>query len=152
MDKFRNVNYPYANDDDSFIARGLHLNQIVDEINSWSIGNPVIVAALGATDIVLGPSEDIDAGFVDFKAIFPAFGGPGINPDQVGQIVINNSSEEIYPDLSHTIEYTVHGGDPHSDLTIDVLKVVNDLVLRVTNVSGYELNFLYNLKSMKYVS
>ena len=34
MDQFRNINYPYKTQDDTFIARGLQLNTIVDEINS----------------------------------------------------------------------------------------------------------------------
>jgi len=34
MEHFRNIKYDYATSDDTFIARGLHLNQIIDEINT----------------------------------------------------------------------------------------------------------------------
>ena len=154
MDRFRNINYPFANDDDTFIARGYNLNQIVDEINSWSVGVASTVGAAGAEDIVLGLSEDIDAAFIDYKATFPGSPGIGSNFDQVGVLEVNNSSEHASnTGLSWTRESVNHGsGTEESSVAIEFLVVGANLIMRVTNTSGYSMEFMYSIKTMNYVS
>ena len=47
MEKFRNIEYDYRTEDDIFVGRGFHLNQIVDAINNLGDG------AVGATDTIM---------------------------------------------------------------------------------------------------
>jgi len=47
MEKFRNIEYPYKNENDTFIIRGLQANQLVDAVNNLGDG------AVGATDTII---------------------------------------------------------------------------------------------------
>jgi hypothetical protein len=152
MDKFRNVNYNYQTPDDSFIARGLQLNMIVDEINDITAGiSPDPIASVGVTDIVLGPEKDIDAAFIDYKATFPTYSL--VNVDQTGKLEVNNSMYHgDAPKLSWTRESTVQTSGTENVVGIEFLIVVNDLVMRVTNTTGVDMNFNYSLKILNYDS
>ena len=151
MDRFRNINYPYANDDDTFIARGYHLNQIVDEINDQHTGIEVPeIPSLGSTDIVLGRSDDVDSATVQYKAIFDKT--VGSSTDQSGTLVVNNSLEETLPDISWSRESVNHASGSEEIMTVEFLKVGIDLVLRITNTSGNALKFIYTFNTLKYVS
>ena len=152
MDRFRNINYPYRDQDDTFTARGLHLNMIVDEINNITEGIQIVpvIAALGTTDVILGTSQDIDSATINYKVILAKT--IGSNPDQSGNLVVNNSSEETLPALSWTRESTNHVAGSEEAVTIEFLVVSNNLVMRITNTSGYDLQFIYTLNILKYVS
>jgi len=151
MDRFRNINYPYANQDDTFTARGLQLNMIVDEINKihTEVKVPTIVS-LGVTDIILGLSEDIDSATINYKAIFNKT--IGSNPDQSGNLVVNNSSETVLPALSWTRETTNHVAGSEETAQIEFLIVGLDLVMRITNTSSVSLQFIYSINILKYAS
>jgi hypothetical protein len=153
MDKFRNINYPYANQDDTFTARGLHLNMLVDEINKISEGITVDpITFLGVTDVILGQSKDIDSAVIDYKTSYPDK-NIGSNADQSGTFVVNNSSEHAnIPDLSWTRESTNHASGSEEIADIEFLVVSNNLVMRITNNSGNPLYFIYTIKILKYVS
>ena len=152
MDKFRNVEYDYRTPDDSFDAKGLHLNMIVDEINELTAGIDLLpVSFLGVTDIVLGRQLDIDAAFIDYKIKYPDYSI--VNADQSGKLEVNNS---MYPGdaptLSWTRESVNHTVGTEENVTIEFLIVGADLVMRVTNTSGSELEFTYTLKILSYDS
>jgi len=156
MDKFRNVNYPYATPDDTFIARGYQLNQIVDEINSLSIGVPVVVSTSEVTDIVLGRSDSIDAAFIDYKVAWPDTPAPAaLQQDQTGKLIVNNSLEHaLNPEITWTREAATSAGSRNPVLLgIEFLKVGTNIVMRLTNNSPtYKMEFLYSAKLMSYVS
>lgn len=152
MDRFRNINYPFANDDDTFIARGYNLNQIVDEINSLSIGVEVPdIAVAGSTDLILGLSTEIDAAFIDYRASFPLSSAIGSQMDETGKIVVNNSSEHVNKTaLTHTREAGNHSQGSLTNVEIDVVLVGLNIVLRVTNGTSYTMKFTYTPKIIKY--
>ena len=151
MDKFRNVNYPYRTPDDTFDAKGLQLNMIVDEINRYHTAVKVpVVASLGVTDVILGLSEDIDSATINYKAIFNKT--IGSNPDQSGNLVVNNSSETVLSALSWTRESTNHVSGSEETAQIEFLIVGLDLVMRITNTSSVSLQFIYSINILKYVS
>jgi hypothetical protein len=155
MDRFRNINYPYANQDDTFQARGLHLNMIVDEINNLHSGVPVDdITNTEVRDIVLGLSKDIDAAFIDYKYTIPTSPGIFNNWDQSGRLQANNSSEHANsPALSWTQESTNHAPGAESIvLTFEFVVVEGNLILRVTNHATYTVQFTYTLKILKYAS
>lgn len=153
MDRFRNINYPYRNQDDTFDAKGLQLNMIVDEINRITEGIEVApIGLLGVTDVILGQSKDIDSATIDYKASFPDK-AIGSNADQSGVLVVNNSSEHAgIPDLSWTRESVNHASGSEETAEIEFLVVSANLVMRITNTSGNDLQFIYTLKILKYVS
>lgn len=151
MDRFRNVNYPYKNQDDTFTARGLHLNMLVDEINDLHTGIEVpTIDSLGVTDVVLGRSKEIDSATINYKAIFDKT--IGSNPDQSGTLVVNNSSDEVLSELSWTRETTNHYSGSEEILTIEFLVVGVELIMRLTNTSSNALQFIYTINTLKYVS
>ena len=154
MDRFRNINYPYKDQDDTFTARGLHLNMLVDEINSLDDTSPVVVGASGVLDIILGESRDIDSAFIDYKAAWPDTLAPGqLQQDQTGKLIVNNSLEHaLNPELTWTREAVRSAGSSNPVLAgIDFLKIGLNLVMRVTNNSlTYTLNFSYTVKLMSY--
>ena len=152
MDKFRNINYPYRTQDDTFDAKGLQLNMIVDEINNLSIGVevPEIVFG-GSTDITLGLSKDIDAAFIDYKGKFPTSSGISPNQDEVGTLEVNNSSEHANkPQLIWTRECTFTEDTQPNSIEIEFLVVATNLIMRVTNTSGNTLDFTFTAKIMSY--
>ena len=153
MDKFRNVNYPYRTPDDTFDAKGLQLNMIVDEINKLTEGTEVLpITFLGITDVVLGQSKDIDSAVVDYKAIFPDK-LIGSNTDQSGTLVVNNSSDHAgIPDLSWTRESVNHASGSENSAGIAFLIVGGNLVMRLSNTTGNPLYFVYSVKILNYVS
>lgn len=152
LKRFRNINYPYKDQDDTFIARGYHLNVLVDDINNLHVGFDVVpIDAAGTTDVILGRSKDIDAAFIDYKAIFPDV-NIGSNLDQAGTLEVSNSSEAILPDLSWTRESTNHTVGAELTVTIEFLIVGADLVMRLTNTSSYTMNFTYTAKIVSYAS
>lgn len=147
MDKFRNITYPYQNDDDVFVARGYHLNQIVDEINNLHSGTPVDVGASGSEDVILGRSKDIDSAFIDYSYIFPGEPGIGGNYDQTGSISVNNSSQHTTSSqLSWQRESISHTGGTEQLVTIEFVIVGADLVMRITNTTGYAMKFAFTPK------
>ena len=152
MDRFRNINYPYRDQDDTFIARGLQLNMIVDEINNLSRGVEVPEIAFGgSTDISLGQSKDIDAVFIDYKGKFPTSSAISPNKDEVGTLEVNNSSEHVnQPQLIWTREATFTEATQPQSIDIEFLVVGAQLVMRVTNNSGDTLNFTFTAKIMSY--
>lgn len=154
MDKFRNVNYPYVNQDDTFDAKGLHLNMIVDEINSRDVGTEVPDIAFGdSADLILGLSTDIDAAFIDYRASFPLSSAIGTQLDETGTIVVNNSSEHINKTaLTHTRESGNHSQGSLTNVGIDVVLVGLYIVLRITNGTSDNMKFTYTPKIMKYAS
>ena len=62
MDHFRNINYPYRTDDDTFIARGLQLNMTVDEINNIidGLAEAITTTTLTVTGAVTFSGLNID--------------------------------------------------------------------------------------------
>jgi hypothetical protein len=154
MDKFRNVNYPYATPDDTFDAKGLQLNMIVDEINNLSRGVEVPEIAFGgSTDITLGQSKDIDAAFIDYKGKYPDSSGISPNIDEVGTLEVNNSSEHSNkPQLIWTREVTFTDSTNPQSIEIEFVIVGAELVMRITNTSGNTLKFTYTAKLMSHVS
>ena len=152
MDYFRNINYPYRTQDDTFDAKGLQLNMIVDEINALSIGAEVPdIAFGGSTDINLGQSKDIDAAFIDYRASFPDSSGIGSQMDETGKLMINNSSEHANQTaLTHTREAGNHGQGSLTNVEIDVLKVGAAIIMRVTNGTSNTMKFTYTSKIIRY--
>ena len=152
MDKFRNINYPYATPDDTFIARGLQLNMIVDEINNLSIGVEVPEIAFGgSTDITLGLSKDIDAAFIDYKGKYPDSSAISPNYDEVGTLEVNNSSENANkPQLIWTREATFTESTTPANIDIEFLVTGGALIMRVTNNSGNTLYFTFTAKILSY--
>jgi hypothetical protein len=154
MDKFRNVNYPYATPDDTFDAKGLQLNMIVDEINNLTRGVEVPEITFGvSTDITLGQSKDIDAVFIDYKGKFPTSSAISPNQDEVGTLEVNNSSEHVNkPQLIWTRECTYTSASQPQNIDIEFLVVGAELIMRVTNNSGNTLHFTFTAKIMSYAS
>jgi len=154
MDRFRNINYPYADQDDTFQARGLHLNMLVDEINNRDSGVEVPVIEWGtSTDIVLGLSTEIDAVFIDYRAKFPSSSAIGLQMDETGKLVVNNSSEHTEKTaLTHTREAGNHSQGSLTNVGIDVVLVGLNIVLRVSNGSSYDMDFTFTSKIMRYAS
>lgn len=149
LQRFRNITYPYANDDDTFVARGYHLNQIVDEIVGSS--EPVEILFGGSTDITLGFSTDIDAAFIDYKGKFPTSSAISSNVDEVGEIVVNNSSEHLNkPQLIWTRECAFTESTTPANIGIEFLIVAGKLVMRISNASGNTLHFTFTAKIMNY--
>ena len=103
MDYFRNINYPYATDDDSFIARGLQLNMTVDEINNIidGLAEAITTTTLTVTGAVtfsglnIDNTEDTLLGFTTNASTRPKI----LND---GKEAINNHLPIIYD--RHTIE------------------------------------------------
>jgi hypothetical protein len=154
MDRFRNINYPYRTQDDTFDAKGLQLNMIVDEINNLSRGVEVPEIAFGgSTDIPLGQSKDIDAVFIDYKGKYPTSSGISPNQDEVGTLEVNNSSEHANaPQLIWTREATYTSASQPQNIEIEFLVVGAELIMRVTNTSGDTLHFIFTAKIMSYAS
>ena len=97
LPRFTNRNYPYANQDDTFHGRGLHLNMIRDElINTAGISGQADIIGSATVNIVLGKSEDIDAAYLDYKTIFAGIGAIDANPNEVGHLYINKCSDCCY--------------------------------------------------------
>jgi hypothetical protein len=154
MKKFRNINYNYATPDDSFIARGLQLNEIVDEINNIYRGvSPEAIAASGGTMIIqLAKSEDLEQAIIDYKYTVPGASEIGGNADQTGQLRINNSMESPNQSLSHIRESENHGSGSEDQVVFDVTHDGKYINLEITNNLGNPIEFNYTLKIMKYVT
>ncbi len=154
LQRFRNITYPYANDDDTFVARGYHLNVLVDTINEYQIGVEVDpIDFTGSIDIVLGNSVDIDAAYIDYKGKFPDSSAISPNYDEAGKIIVNNSSEHVNkPQLIWTREAAFTEGTTPTNIDIEFLVISNQLTMRVTNNSGNTLHFTFTAKLMSYVS
>lgn len=151
LQRFRNITYPYQNQDDTFTARGYHLNQLVDAINNLHSGIPEEIDGLGSSDIVLGRSRDIDAAFIDYSYIFPGEPGIGGNYDQTGSMSVNNSSNHTESSqLSWQRESINHTGGVEQVVTIEFVVVGLDLVMRVTNTTSYAMKFSYTPKLMSH--
>jgi len=152
MDKFRNIEYDYRTPNDSFIARGLQLNQIVDEINGMTIGNPVVLTNSGidTVDISLGKIGDIDAVEIGYKATFDIPAGSSL--DQSGTLNVNNSMDNLIPKLSWTRESVNHTQGSEEELEIEFVSLAGYLIMRVTNTTLYNLEFTYNTKILRYVA
>ena len=139
MDRFRNVNYPYRNQDDSFIARGLHLNMIVDEINQ----DNAIELEIGTTDIILGPSKTLKAVDLTYVALYPDY-GPG-SRDSAGEITIMNGMDSDTPRLDWYHDSTT---DNTSVIILTPMIVGSNLILRVQNLISFTLQFSLNAKNV----
>ena len=147
LPRFRNINYPYANDDDTFIARGYHLNQLRDEINLGESGAAVEVAASAVVDITLGLSTEIDAVFIYYKILYVG----ADYPDEVGKLEIKNSMEHATVGQQDvTIERESSTLQSSEDVDIDSVRVGLNLMLRVTNNYANDIVFLYSPKIMTY--
>ena len=153
---FKNITYPYQTADDTFVARGYHLNLLRDEILKIGEGVTVDMPSTGAstvTDILLGFSSDIDVVFIDYKYTFPA--RIGTNIDQTGSLNINNSLEHAVPLLQSIVvqrESVNHITGYENLVTIDCVKVSDFLYLRVTNTTTDDMAFIYTQKLVKYDS
>jgi hypothetical protein len=146
MDRFRNINYPYANQDDTFTARGFQLNMIVDEINALSIGTPVIVEKLGTTDVVIGLTDKVKAAFIDYWTdTADTF---ITNYAQTGTIEIRNGLE--HPNVP-TLDMIRHSsGNQPQQPTIVVIQDAGNIVLRITNTTALDMEFLMSTKIISY--
>ena len=153
---FRNITYPYQTADDTFVARGYHLNLLRDEILRVGGGLTLDMPSTGAstvTDILLGFSADIDAAFIDYKYFFPL--RTGTNIDQTGSLNINNSLEHAVPGLQGIVvqrESVNHDTGYENLVTMDCVKITDLLYLRVTNTTTDDMVFIYSQKFMKYES
>lgn len=153
LKKFRNINYPYRTDDDTFIGRGYHLNVLVDAINGITSGENVDFDPVGSGDIVLGLSKDIDAAFIDYKLHFPETALTDY--DQTGTLEVNNSLEHDEVDrrkITWTRESTNHAAGTEEAVTFEFLKVGADLVMRVTNTTGEPVKFTFTAKLLNYAT
>lgn len=142
LQKFRNVIYPYKDQDDTFIARGYHLNLIVDAFNAAPEGGgQAVELPFGDpdVDIILGVSADTNAVNVLYAANYPD-AGPS-NMDSAGKLIISNGAESDIPRLEWEHDST---RDNTSNLTLTPMVVGDDLVLRVSNLSGNTLHFSMN--------
>lgn len=150
MERFRNIIYPYQNEDDTFIARGYHVNQIVDALNDSQSGAIVdVIASTGISDLVIGRQDTIDAIFIDYSY---KTGDTVVNRNQSGHIKVENSNSEATPVISWTRESVVHTAGTEEDVTFEFVIDGYNLVMRVTNSSGYDLSLAYTAKIMKYES
>jgi hypothetical protein len=146
MDKFRNINYPYRTPDDSFIARGLQLNMIVDEINALSIGTPVIVEKLGTTDVVIGSVDKVKAAFIDYWTdTYDTF---ITNYAQTGTIEIRNGLRHTNVPVLDMIRHS--SGSYPAQPTIAVIQDAGNIILRITNTTALEMEFLMSTKIISY--
>ncbi len=147
---FKNTNYPYKDADDTFIARGLHLNMLRNWVLSLFNGTPSDVPWGQTASITLGKSEDIEGAVINYKSVFPGSPGIGINYDEVGRIEVNNSSDHTEnPQLHHTRTTTNHSQGSLTNTAIDVIKSGENLVMTVGNGTGYDMKFTYTLKILK---
>ena len=140
LQKFRNVTYPYKNQDDTFTARGYHLNILVDAVNG---GGDSLELELGTTDIILGPSANIKGVDLLYSALYPTY-APG-NRDSAGEITIANGNDSDTPTLSWYHDSTF---DNTSVLTLTPMIVGSNLILRVENLIGDILEFGLNAKTV----
>jgi len=150
---FRNVNYPYKDQHDTFIARGYHLNLLRDAIIESEAGTnlPTPLPWGQTANIVLGLSEDIDGCIINYKATFPDSSAIGAQYDEVGTVEINNSSEHVNKSaLSWTRECTNHGQGFLDVVDIDILKVGDEIVLRLINGGSTDMLFTYTSKILKH--
>ncbi len=147
---FKNVNYPYKDQDDTFFARGLHLNMLRNWVISLFNGISISAPWNEGLSIVLGRSENIDGAEIDYNGVFPGSPGIGGQYDQVGELSINNSMEHASNQrLSFTRESVNHGGGTSTNIDIDIVKSGDNLVMIVTNNTGYDMDFSYTLKILK---
>jgi len=140
LQKFRNINYPYANDDDTFQARGYHLNVLVDAVNG---GGDSLELGLGTTDIILGLSADLKGVDLMYAALYPDY-GPG-NRDSAGEITIVNGNDSDTPILSWYHDST---RDNTNEITLTPMINGSNLILRVENLIGDILEFGLNAKTV----
>ena len=155
LKKFRNITYPYRTDDDTFIARGYHLNVLVDAINDIDTGVNVPIDAAGSADIILGLSKDIDAAFIDYKLHCPDT--VITDYDQSGHLEVNNSLEHPEPArqaVTWTRESTNHAAGSGSEevVTFAFLKVGADLIMRVTNTTGEPMQLTFTANILTYAT
>jgi len=155
---FKNVNYPYKDQHDTFIARGYHLNLLREAIveRQTGISLPTPLPWGQTTDIVLGPSEEIDACTINYKATFPNSSPIGAQYDETGTLEVNNSSEHANkPALSWTRECTNHGqgfsGTTSVGISFLISVVGGNLIMRLTNNGSTNMQFVYNIvKTLKH--
>jgi hypothetical protein len=146
MDKFRNVNYPYRTPDDTFDAKGLQLNMIVDEINKITIGVPVIVEKLGTTDVIIGNVNKVKAAFIDYWTdTADTF---ITNYAQTGTVEIRNGLEHPNVPVLDMLRHS--SGNQPQQPTIAVIQDAGNIVLRITNTTALAMEFIMNAKIIGY--
>lgn len=146
MNRFRNINYPYANPDDTFIARGLQLNMIVDEINAITIGTPVIIEKSGTTDVVIGLISKVKAAFIDYWTdTADTF---ITNYAQTGTVEIRNGLEHPNTPVLDMLRHS--SGNQPQQPTIAVIQDAGNIVLRITNTTALAMEFLMSAKIISY--
>lgn len=148
ISKFRNIPYPYANQNDTFIARGYHLNELVDEINKLTAGVPVEIPISGNLEVELGEARFIDAAFIDYKAIFPT--APS-NINQVGEVQVNNDyNHSSEPSITWSRESTNPNIGSEEGATFEFVVIDSKLVFRITNTTSYPMEFTFTVKLVQY--
>lgn len=153
LPKFKNVNYPYKDQHDTFIARGYHLNLLRGAILTEESGEnlPTPLPWGQTANIILGESVDIDGCIINYKATFPNSSPIGAQYDEVGTVEINNSSEHVNKTaLSWTRECTNHGQGSLTQVDIDILKTGDNLVLRLINGGSSDMLFTFTKKILSH--
>jgi hypothetical protein len=146
MDKFRNVNYPYATPDDTFDAKGLQLNMIVDEINRITIGVPIIIEKSGSTDVIIGRVDKVKAAFIDYWTdTADTF---ITNYAQTGTVEIRNGLEHPNTPVLDMLRHS--SGNQPQQPTIVVIQDAGNIVLRITNTTALDMEFLMSTKIISY--
>jgi hypothetical protein len=146
MDRFRNINYPYRNQDDTFDAKGLQLNMIVDEINRITIGVPVIVEKSGTTDVVIGLITKVKAVFIDYWTdTADTF---ITNYAQTGTVEIRNGLEHPNQPVLDMLRHS--SGNQPQQPTMVVIQDAGNIVLRITNTTALAMEFLMSTKIISY--
>ena len=141
MRKFRNIIYNYRNADDSFDAKGLHLNMIVDELNRTTVSVEVEIPNTGG-DVIIGPMRSIRGARVNYTIT-----RKGATPQyQAGEITIINN-DTINPEWKRaSVGDDVAPSGILLSVVVEPAQVnVGDIILRITNTTGDEVLFTYRI-------
>jgi len=149
LPRFTNRNYPYATPDDTFIARGLHLNMLRDELLSTAgTSNTIDVSSSSTISTTLGLLSKITAVFIDYKGIYTITSALDTNGSQAGHLEVSVSYNETYgTSVNFTRTATNHSsGSAEDTIVIDFIKDGDNLVMTVEETEGLDLTFMYHIK------
>ena len=153
MEQFKNIEYDYKTEDDVFIARGLQLNAVVDEVNIISAALDEGGAGFGAgsgltengTNLDLGGTLDADVIFADDGSNRDFYIGQ--SGDRIGNLVTYANSFTAYVGgyvISASAQQT--GTPPNRGIQVNVIGGMH--IFDSVDLEGFQYSADYSVNGI----